>query len=124
MSPRLACPNCGESLELSVRATRARPDVDRDQELHALVLETVTRHAPIAANDLQRKVRRRRADVRAALRALEDHGRLRRDDAGAWGPVPVPSGGDTPEREPHESNGHDDLLDRAERLIHDNADMA
>jgi len=125
-SIHLACPHCGEPLELAVKPQQPQPaDARPDGDLVALVLATVEANAPIPANDVQRKVRRRRSDVRTALKALEQQERLRRTTTGDWIPFPVPDAPDTPEPEPDESNGHEDPdLDRAERLLRDNADLA
>jgi hypothetical protein len=68
---------------------------ERGRELQERVLAVVVEHAPVAASGVERLLRRRRADVRAALAELERDGRIRLANAArngrTWEPAPPPT---------------------------------
>jgi hypothetical protein len=93
VSPRLTCTHCGAPIDaqpaelaahlawrLAAPTTNglpSRPDVE------SLVLDALATK-PLSANELQQDVRRRRSDVRAALRSLERQGLMRRTEDDRW----------------------------------------
>src|SRR5215210_7172355 len=88
------CPHCGGALSVSVDARAVAEPVRNAQELGTVreVTEQVRSAlaiGPLTADEVQRTVRRRRADVRVALRQLEEAQEVERTSDRRWRTVPV-----------------------------------
>lgn len=72
------CPTCGQQI-------RPRRDPDATLiDLQDMIVTALATRGPQTANGLQRILRRRRTDLRAALRELDTTGAVDRSPTGWW----------------------------------------
>jgi len=78
---RLECPHCGGAVDL--RVVRGRDQVTGG-ELRDELVRLIAEHGPVSGRDLRVMVKRRRADVRAALVEAADAGQIRHVPLKGW----------------------------------------